>query len=55
MLKFAFTTHFTRGALEGLTYDDTITFESRARFEAWLAGINRNHKRGVIDYFVTAR
>ncbi len=48
-----FAQHFTRGALEGLTYGTSLRFESEASARAYVAAINRNHAKGELDYYVT--
>lgn len=47
-----FVQHFTKGCLVGMTYRDSMQFESAARAEEWIAGVNRNNARGQCDYRV---
>ncbi len=48
-----FVRHFTAGNLVGLTHESTLDFESADAAFAWVAGVNRNNRKGTVDYLVT--
>lgn len=54
MSSYRFTAHFsktfTRGALAGMTVEDSLGFVSRKSAKAWEAGVRANSARGVLDY-----
>jgi len=55
MMTLLFTRLFLPGTLlEGIKYHDRIRFVSRDRAAAWVRGIRRNTRRGVLDYKLVA-
>lgn len=53
-ISLSFTREFTTGTRKGSQHQDSIPFVSKDRAEAWLAGIARNSKAGVIDYKIAS-
>lgn len=51
--KFHFYKHFTSDLLEGITIAGSITFPNKDQFQKWIEGVNKNHARGKLPYYVT--
>jgi hypothetical protein len=52
-VKLQFTAEHTRGSMKGITRGDSLHFVCADDARSWVDGVNKNHRRGSVDYKVT--
>lgn len=53
-IRLTFVREFTKGSLKGLQMEDSLPFVNEALAKEWLTGIERNSKKGAINYKVVS-
>lgn len=51
--RLHFVAEHTSGIMAGRTRNDSLCFCRREDAQSWIDGVNRNHKRGTVNYKVT--